>query len=232
MKASCRVPDNLHVFLGKHPELGDPEDTDEIIELVRRNRLLIAGIGEVGIPYFNLKHFTPSEREKVRQRETGILQRFLAIAGELGLPVNMHVVKDDVYPCLELLRQHRPPSALFHWFVGDDKAIRAIIASPVPVFVSVNVDLLADPDYAAYASTLPPELLLAETDAPYFYHDSCASAIPDDVCSALARLRGVSRDELAATLAGNLKSFLCLPRNEDSRGRHAPHHSLRSSSGL
>lgn len=208
MKKAAKAPENLLVFLGKHPELGNPAEVDEILDLVRQNAGMIAGIGEVGLPYFNLKKLPESERSAIRDRELSILRRFLALAGELRLPVNMHVVGDDVYPCLELLREYRPPSALLHWFVGDRGALSAIAASPVPVFVSVNVDLAADPAYASYAAGLPDGLLLVETDAPYAYHRECAALSPQDACNALAELRREPRERLASTLARNLDSFL------------------------
>jgi TatD DNase family protein len=69
---------------GLYPTVLDEEGAEAMVDFIRKHRHRLAAIGEVGLDHWIVK--AESDREVQRK----ILARFVALAGELDLPLNVH----------------------------------------------------------------------------------------------------------------------------------------------
>jgi TatD DNase family protein len=69
---------------GLYPTLLDPDQAEAMREFIRRHRLELSAIGEVGLDHWAVKEETGREL----QRE--IFKGFIRLSRELGLPLNVH----------------------------------------------------------------------------------------------------------------------------------------------
>ena len=104
---------SIFACLGVDPEhaIGMPEaELDANIELIRKNKDRIVGIGEIGLDR--------GGRIGDYERQKSIFERFLSLSLELGLPVSIHSrnALDDV---LEILERKEIKRAHIHFFEGN-----------------------------------------------------------------------------------------------------------------
>jgi TatD DNase family protein len=150
------------------PEEGPPyspasaegrEVLGEIERLAARPK--VVAVGETGLDYY--WHDTPPES----QREW--FRAHIEIARRLGKPVMIHDrdAHEDVLAILAEYAPWPPDSVIFHCFSGDAAmASRCAEAGYVMSFAG-NVTFKNAAPLREAAAAAPPELMLAETDAPY-----------------------------------------------------------------
>jgi TatD DNase family protein len=213
---------------GIHPwDTGAPRPADWLAQL--RAQLLAhpqASVGEIGLDRWMLDHAAPDDprlRGVVRAPMAAQIEAFLpqlALAAELDRAASIHCVQ--AYPeLLPLLRQHRRPARgfLLHAYSGPAELVPELVA--LGAYFSFNPAFL-EPRKSRQAATfklIPPERLLAETDAPampppqaWRTHkllpaaDGSTLNHPGNIEAAytgLAALRGEDPAALAAQLAAN-----------------------------
>ena len=193
---------HVRAALGLHPQLV-AERAHEIRlweELLPRTRY----VGEVGLdasPRFYKSFETQKE----------IFARVLSLCAAAGNKiVTTHSVR-ATKAVLDIIEQCMPPTrgrVVLHWFAGTKaEAKRAV---DLGCYFSVNAEMLANEKRAAITKTLPLHRVLTETDGP-FTKTGGHPATPSDVGVAvegLARLYGISPNDMFATILGNLKGLL------------------------
>ena len=121
----------------------------------------VVAVGETGLDYYR-DHSAPElQREWFRAH--------IEIARRLGKPVMIHdrEAHEDVLAILAEYAPWPPYSVIFHCFSGDaDMAARCTEAGYVMSFAG-NVTFKNAESLREAALAAPPELMLAETDAPY-----------------------------------------------------------------
>jgi len=163
-----RYPENIRVFLGIHPEVESSEDEiEKMLSLIEEKHELLAGIGEVGIPYFYMEGKTSEERIELKKRGAKVLERFVEAAVKYQLPLNLHVVEDDIEIALPILERYRIEGALFHWYEGSSEQLEKIIDAGH--FISVSPDILRNKQYFDFTKKIPLSSLLLESDSPCPY---------------------------------------------------------------
>lgn len=162
--------DQVYLFLGIHPEKDVSEqEIQAVIDLIYQHRHLLSGIGEIGIPFFYLGDKTEQEKHLIKLQGSERLARFVKIAAELKLPVNLHVVEDDIQYALPILQRYQIKGALFHWYEGSDDNLALLHQEGH--FISVSPWIFVDPHYFEFAKKIPLDMLLVESDSPCKYNN-------------------------------------------------------------
>lgn len=202
-------------FLGVHPwaadSLAEPERA-----LAGLRQALAAdarlGIGEIGLD--RLRSRTVSDRMR------GLFESQLELAFEFDRPLVLHGAKCWGQVVAAVVRAAAAvPShtrgILFHGFSRSDGLLPDIAA--LGGFVSVGPAVLNAHavNYRRMVAGLAPELLVLETDRTEEGAGTCPS-IPE-IAAEVARLRGVSVDELEALTDANAERFCSFSTPDDGR---------------
>ncbi len=211
--------ENIYAAVGVHPDTQDGKepDVETLVELARNER--VVAIGETGLDYYRLTGDLAWQR-----------QRFcvhIEAARRAGKPLIVHTraARDDT---LHILEEEGAAAigGVFHCFTEDrDTAWRAIELG-FHVSFSGIVTFKNALDLKAVAAELPLERLLVETDAPYLApvpHRGKLNepAFVRHVADEIARLRGISFDELAAATTRNFCRLFNVTLNHHDHDRVA-----------
>ena len=208
LELKSQYPENIRVFLGIHPEVESSEDEiDEMLKLIEDKRELVDGIGEVGIPYFYMEDMNPKEKTEAKRRGAGILARFVEAAVRHHLPLNLHVVEEDIDLALPILESYRAEGALFHWYEGSREQLKRIIGAGH--FISVSPEAINNNHYFDFVVGIPLTHLLLESDAPCPYGEEKGVPIMIlKVAERLAEYHGIEVEELLKTVGENTLNYL------------------------
>ena len=196
--------DGARRFVGVHPWeclSSDGPDAESAAAAVRAKLAADArlGVGEIGLDRLKTK--------EIPSRMRAVFEAQLAVAAEFGRPVVLHGAK-----CWgELVKACGPyagrvPAFLFHGFSRSAGLLPDIFG--MNGFVSIGPALLNDHavNYRELARTIPLDRLLVESDATAENAAETPSATA--VAELLARLRGMSFEELSAALDANARRML------------------------
>ncbi|CEO41187.1 TatD family hydrolase [Photobacterium kishitanii] len=203
-----QYPDAIELFLGIHPEVATDEAMIEaVIALIHQHHHLLSGIGEIGIPFFYLDDKTALQKQLLKQQGAQLMTRFVAIAADYNLPVNLHVVEDDIELALPILNQYGVGGALFHWYEGSLSHLTQLHQQGH--FISVSPWIFVDDHYWQFVQAIPLSMMLVESDAPCKYNgkigDPCMIV---DIIAAVANYHQISVEQLTLILADNTRRYL------------------------
>jgi TatD DNase family protein len=186
---------------GLYPTYLDLDEARRTEELIRDNRKTLRAIGEVGLDYWKVRE--PADRK--RQRELFI--RFIDLAGELDLPLNVHS-RSAGRATIELLLSRGVRRVQMHAF--DGRAASAQAGVDAGYFFSVPPSVVRSPQKQKLVRRLPLSCLLLETDSPVL------GPLPDErnepanvtrSLAAIAELKSVSPEKVATAVAANTQSL-------------------------
>ena len=150
--------DFIKPCIGIYPaNFNDFDNTGKIIELIRENKKNIAGSGEVGLDFWKAK----TDEEKQAQKE--VFNQLIKTAIELDLPLNIHSRSAGHY-VIEVLKEHKAKKVCMHAF--DGKAKYALDGVNSGFYFSIPTSVVFSQQKIKLVKALPPEAMLAETDAP------------------------------------------------------------------
>ncbi|WGE78338.1 TatD family hydrolase [Actinobacillus equuli] len=174
----------IQIAAGFHPEqvLIDDKQQQALFDWIVKNRANLTAIGEVGLPHY-LKRQNP---KLDYQPYLALLEQFVALSKRLNLPLNLHIVHDDVAIMLDLLEKYKIQHAHFHWFKTDDDSFERFLRTPY--FASVTPDILWNPKTQKIAQNLPLDRLLIETDSPWQHESLENASISQQLQAILAQL--------------------------------------------
>ena len=186
-------------FTGIHPEHA-ADDLEGIISMIRENRDMIAGIGEIGLD--------PTYGDA--QRQAHVFEALLSCAQELGKPVSVHSRKslDDI---LDIMTSYDAERSLLHWFDGSKRQLAR--AMDMGFFVSFGPVMIYANDKQALLSRCDESKILVETDGPVRF-SRCFEGKPADigfipsVIFAASKILKRSFDDTASLLEQNADSYL------------------------
>ena len=199
-------PGKLYIAVGFHPEqpLLNLEEQEELFQWIDEHHSSISAIGEVGLPHY-------SKRENLNLDYAlyiELLERFILIAKKWDLPLNLHIVHNDVDIALELLQKHNIQRAHFHWFKTDEKSFQKFLSTPY--FASLTPDILWNPKTQYVAQHLLLNRLMIETDSPW-PHEGFESAVISEQLSAVvkkvAELKSLPLDYVQEQMLLNTQQF-------------------------
>ena len=184
-----------------HPNHAD-ESTDEALAEIARLAALpeVRAVGETGLDFYRDSAQVPNQERSFRAH--------IDIAKRTGKALVIHDrdAHDDVLRVL--LEEGAPEQTVFHCFSGDAAMARTCADRGYVMSFAGNVTFKNAGDLRDAAAVAPLELLLVETDAPFLTpmpHRGKPNApylIPLTV-RALAEVKGVGEDELAAAVTAN-----------------------------
>jgi TatD DNase family protein len=129
----------------------------EIEVLARRPR--VVAVGETGLDYY--RDYAPPEVQRWWFRE------HIKIAKRTGRALMIHD-RDAHADVLRILEQEGPPSrVVFHCFSGDVAMVKQCAEAGYVMSFAGNVTFTNAQPLRDAAAAAPPDLLLAETDAPF-----------------------------------------------------------------
>ncbi len=212
---SLAGPDSpaLYATVGVHPHEAAKVregDYDELAQLARHPRVL--GWGEIGLDYYY------DHSPRAVQQEVFIRQMELARAA--GKPIIIHnrpsAQSDNAWQdCLALLRRHWAAAGLggvLHCFTGEWEHAQAALEMGFLISFAGNVTFPKAQNIREVARQAPLDRILIETDCPYLApapHRGQRNepAFVVETGRALAELRGIAPEELAAATAANFQHF-------------------------
>lgn len=200
---------------GFHPEQPLPEEAliDQLFAWIEEMYSRVGEeliIGEVGLPYYSrLEAFKAGEVfDEVPYVK--LLERFIAYAAKRDLPIVLHAVYEDAHQACDLLETYNIRRAHFHWFKGDDAAIRRIVQNGW--FISFTPDIVYDPETKSLVGKVPLAHILTETDGPWSFAGPFAGrnthpSMILEVLPFLAEAYGLTLESAAQILSRNAASM-------------------------
>ena len=210
--------DWIYASVGIHPHDAS-QATDEHfarLEQLARHPRVIAW-GEMGLDYY----YDHSPRE-VQQR---VFRRQLALARAGNQPVVIHC-RDAWDDCLGILNEEWRSSGLpgiFHCFTGTLEQARRGLDLGFFVSFAGNLTYPKAQNLRDVARELPLDRILTETDAPFLPPQGRRGkrnepAFVVEVAQALANVRNLAPEEVAAITAANFRRLFGLSAPESSAG--------------
>ena len=192
-----KIYPNLRVCLGIHPEYPEKYDDYDLVEKqIRENITEISGIGEIGLPYFNLLEMEDEKRKNdILEKAKIVFGNFLKLAAELDLPVNLHCIEDGGEYAIRELEKYNIKKALFHWFEGELSVLDSIKRNSWNI--SISPDVIYNKEYGKFAENIPVEIITLESDGPWEY--SGKTGVPsmvEQTAEYLESVYGVSKNEI------------------------------------
>lgn len=193
---------DIWASVGVHPHEADNEDIEKTRLVAATHHPRVVGIGETGLDYY----YDKSDRD--RQRES--FRRHIAAARETGLPVIVHT-RDAEVDTLEIMESELGKgaySAVIHCFTASAAFGRKMLDLGFYISISGIVTFKNAADLAEFASEIPEDRLLVETDAPFLAPvpkrgKTCEPAFVTHTATFLAEKRGVRYEDLDRTTSAN-----------------------------
>lgn len=198
---SERLGSMVRPAAGLFPTRLDLSEAKALEMLIRNHRDRLVAIGEVGLDYWKVQE--PADREL--QRELFI--RFIDLAGELDLPLNVHS-RSAGEATIELLVSRGARRVQMHAF--DGRAARAQAGVDAGYFFSVPPSVIRSPQKQKLVRRLPLSCLLLETDSPVLGPLPNERNEPANVTrslAAVAELKSISLVEVEMAVAANTQSL-------------------------
>ncbi|MEU6542676.1 TatD family hydrolase [Streptomyces sp. NPDC046859] len=193
-------------------EAGGAAALDEALAEIDRLAALphVKGVGETGLDHFR------TGPEGIRAQEASF-RAHIEIAKRHGKTLVIHDrdAHDDV---LRILKEEGAPErTVFHCYSGDAEMARVCARAGYYMSFAGNVTFKNAQNLRDAVAVAPPELLLVETDAPFLTpapyrgRPNAPYLIPITV-RAMAEVRGIDEDTLAAALGSNTARAFSYPR--------------------
>lgn len=208
LEAARAHPDLLSAAAGWHPWLVREPLGGEVYEayreLIAANREQIRTVGEIGLDY--------SEAyvgNKAAQQE--VLRAFVRLAGELRLPMTLHVRGAAHEDMARILAEEGTAGMRggLHGFDGSEADARRYLE--LGLLIGAGRNLLTAPESLRETfRALPLESLILETDSN-FRPDREVNATPTwtrQVAQALAEIKGVPVDEVERQTTRNFEAMM------------------------
>ena len=205
----------LFVTAGVHPHDASSWTADSpriLQDLLKQQRT--RAVGECGLD-FN-RDFSP------RPMQEKALEQQLALAVELQLPVFLHE-RDANERLLAILREFRDqlPAAVVHCFTGEQRSLFSYLDLDLHIGITGWVcDERRGSHLHPLLREIPSQRLMLESDAPFLLPRNLRPkpksgknepAFLLHILQEVARHRGESPEQLAASTSANARNFFALP---------------------
>lgn len=211
-----REPD-VWASIGIHPhEAEQHADLGEgaLLEAAAHPRVI--AIGESGLDYY----YDKSDRAVQRD----LFRTHIAVSRQTGLPLIVHT-RDAEEDTVSILREEMEQGAfpaLIHCFTASAGFGRQVLDLGLTISISGIVTFKNARELQEFASEIPEERLLVETDSPFLAPvphrgKTCEPAFVRSTAEFLAQLRGETVETLAANTTRNFYALFSKACPERSR---------------
>ncbi|MBU0968670.1 MAG: TatD family hydrolase [Proteobacteria bacterium] len=184
---------------GLYPEFADMVEAERLIDFIRQHAARFYAIGEVGLDFWIAKE--EAEREVQRL----VFRKFIELASELDLPLNVHS-RSAGRQAVALLLEQGAKRVQMHAFDGRYSA--ALPAVEAGFFFSVPPSLVRSRQKQKLVKLLPLFCLLVESDSPVLGPDVGQRNEPANVMiavKAIAEIKGIAVDAVLAAVRENTR---------------------------
>ncbi len=202
---------NLYAAVGVHPDTqeGEEPDQDTLVRLAEHPKVI--AIGETGLDYYRLEGDLEWQRERFRTH--------IRAARRSRKPLIIHT-REAAADTLKILKEEGADEVggVFHCFTETREVAQAALDLGFHVSLSGIVTFKNALQIKDVASFIPLDRILVETDAPYLApvpHRGKLNhpALVLHVAQEVARLRGMSLDDLAEATTGNFFRLFNIKNN-------------------
>ncbi len=195
--------DGVFAAVGVHPHAADSVNEKILNELenLTASQKVVA-VGEIGLDFFRTKNSPETQKNAFRQQ--------LKLAQKLNLPVIIHsrAADSEIFEILDEFKIR----GVFHCFGGDFDFAQEVLRREFFIGLTGIVTFPNAKDLHRVAQKIPLEKLLIETDAPFlapqkFRGQRCEPAFVREVAETIAKLRGISVEELAENTTKNAEGL-------------------------
>jgi len=189
----------LRPALGLFPDVLDLEQVGEIFRLIRSRRDSLVAIGEVGLDRWIVKEETD------RNVQETIFRRFIDLAIELDIPLNVHS-RSAGRQVIATLLDRGALRVQLHAF--DGKASTAGPAVEAGYFFSIPPSIVRSHQKQKLVRVLPLGSLLIESDSPVLGPDALQRNEPANIryaLRAIAEIKEVTEQTAAAVIGENCR---------------------------
>ena len=186
---------------GLYPTHLDLAAADAMCAFIRRHRAQLVAVGEVGLDFWVVKD------ADLRQLQKQIFARFIDLALELDLPLNVHSRSAGRH-AVELLMARGARRVQMHAFDGKITAARPALEAGY--FFSIPPSIVRSRQKQKLVRHLPLEALLVETDSPVLGPDPQARNEPANLAvaiEAIAAIQQVPPEQVAAAVVRNTQAL-------------------------
>ena len=206
--AVAQARDNVFATVGVHPEHTEGEEPDVARLLALAADPKVIAIGETGLDYYWHKDQPEWQRERFRVH--------IRAARAAWLPLVIHT-RDSAADVLRILEEEGAGEVggVMHCFTETLAVAEAAMALGFHISFSGILTFKNASQIKEVAASIPLDRILIETDSPYLapvpYRGKLnePSYVPH-VAAEIARLRGISVEEVAQATAVNFRR--CFPR--------------------
>lgn len=239
--------DGIFATVGLHPEhvssdFHDEQEGEKPEKFVAREQLVevasaskkCVAIGETGLDWYRIDK--EKDVEEVKAEQEKILHEHLAAAQELDLPVIFHC-REALARLVDIVRKAQSEKCkvrgVVHSFTGTWEEAEKILE--LGLYIGVNGIATFPPRKGQDASQMidrtiermPLDRLLLETDAPYlapapYRGKRNEPAYVEEVAKHVAKVRGVSVEEIAEQTTKNARELFRVTNNEISSQADPP----------
>lgn len=186
--------------VGVHPWNADRVSLEEV--LPRVEKLVVEGqvriLGEVGLD--------KSFRAETYDIQMRLFLGFLKIARdyELGMSIHAAGAWREVF---NLVKSHRIPAAIFHWYTGPHDLLNEIVAEGY--FIGVNPAIIIQKKHEDVLRRTPLESILTESDGPYRYRGlTLGPEMLKDLTNKIAEVKSTSPEIVVEQVKKNFTTFM------------------------
>lgn len=161
-----------------------------------------ANIGEIGLDFLLAK----TTEQKNRQKKW--FEKQLELAKRFDKAVTVHS-RESLAETFKTVQQNGNQKALFHWFDGNEKELKAICENGF--FVSIGPAVFSQKKIQWIAQEAPLENLLLETDCPVRFNGKTSEpSWIREVAEKIAELRGEPVETIAKKTTQNAEKLFNL----------------------
>ncbi len=203
--------EGIHAAVGIQPNyISEAKPGDwAVLEQLAKEPGVVA-IGETGLD----RHwdYTPFDQQ------LDYFDRHMRLAEQLGLPfiVHMRDCDDDIMQALRAARERGILKGVMHSFTGDAPMAAECVEMGMHISFAGMLTFKKSTALRECAATIPEGRLLIETDCPYLPPEPvrskrpCEPAFVRHTAECLAKVRGVTLEEIAALTTDNARAFFGL----------------------
>ncbi len=184
---------------GLFPTHLDRDQAAEVEDILRRHRDLFVAVGEVGLDFWKVKE------EDGRELQRRIFARFVDLACELDLPLNVHS-RSTGRQAIELLLERGARRVQLHAFDGRPGKARPAVEAGY--FFSIPPSVVRSKQKRKLVRQLPLECLLVETDSPVLGPDPAERNEPANAAVSIreiAAIKGLAAADVAEAVEDNTR---------------------------
>jgi len=197
----------VYATVGIHPHDAKDYDTQKTGQLLRKwaKKDKVVAIGEIGLDY----HYDLSPRDV--QQSVFIDQ--LSVAKEVKLPIVIHN-RESMEDMVRILKEHFSPEygGVMHSYSGSAEMAKVFLDMGFYLSISGSLTFKNARKLPEVVAMMPLDRLLIETDSPYLTPTPHRGKRNEPayvrlVAEEIARLRGISLDEVSEITSANSKKI-------------------------